>query len=253
MTRKYSRTKFATATVCLANGMRHRVHKSLLAGESDYFKALFKYHNEKEYFLHGIDGPIFGKLLDWMYKKRVDLSIRDALRLRDLADYLLISDASSFATETIQSRAHSGNLFSLRSLCTEARATDLLTYINNFIEANLPTISQSREFLHLPIKTLKATLSGLNLSPRVHEIWTAVQSWVLYDARNRSKFLSDLMVLARVSQLGTDFEKQVVPVLTKCKFTRQEVVATLQVLLGTKPASLDFESNSDESFVENLA
>ena len=103
------------------------------------------------------------------------------------------------------------------------------------------------------LDSLKATLSWLNSSPRLHEIWTAVRSWVLYDARNRSKFLSDLMVLARVSQLGTDFKKQVVPVLTKCKFSRQEVVAMLQVLLGTKSASLDLESNFDKCFAENLA
>ena len=245
----FPRNKFTNATIRLDKGVKFSVHKSLMAKESDFFKTLFKFHNLTEYTVSGVDGRIFGKLLDWIYEHRIRLTTRDAFRLRELADYLLCPAVLDFTSETIKSRAQYDNIFRLKSLCSKFKTDDLHDWCMEYIEANIQEISKSREFLTLPLESLKATLYHYRLrsSPRVCEIWKAVGKWVLFDHRNRSMALMQLMVLARVDELGSNFQENVYPVLEKCKFGRKELIHFLKVLFMTwESSSLDLEDELGE-------
>lgn len=257
MVKKFSR-EFPDTTIRLSNGTKFRTHKVLLARQSEFFKALFKYNNTTEYILHGIDGRTFNKLLSLVYEPELHprLSNKEALQLREAADYLLCPGISSFAVNTIKARADHGNIFELCSLSTAHNAYDLLNWCIEYIEANLPDITKTNEFLCIPLGTLKTALHGLRSSPRISEIWNAVGSWVLFDPKSRSKAMLDLMMLARVTQVGPNFEEIVAPVLKKCKFTRGKIVAMIKILLesektvlesGSKPEDDSFNS-SEESF-----
>ena len=247
---RFRRHKFVNATIRLDNGRKFSVHKSLLAQESDFFKALFKFHDKKEFALSGVDGRLFGKLLDCFYEGRARLTTRDAFRLRGLADYFLCPDILTYTSETIKSRAHHGNIFRLRSLCTKNEANDLAGWCMEYIEINIHEIGQSSEFLSLPLDTLKATLHRLRSSPRVSQIWNAVGSWILFDKTNRSSALLQLMVLARVHELGSDFQEQVFPVLQMCNFGWPELVDFVKLLFATWESNGD---NMEEEFGEGFS
>ena len=138
--------------------------------------------------------------LHFAYFKTVSMTPKNVQDLLGLAIYLQMEALQEQCTRFIRQRIDRDNCVSLYLLTGAAGPPDLNRFAEDFILSNFDQIvnrgSSAKDFVHLPVETLKGLLANDRLTAASEgAVFKAVQRWVYHDLKNRGRHLTGLLEL----------------------------------------------------------
>jgi hypothetical protein len=225
--------KYSDAIIRLEDGSRHKVHKFLLARDSEFFRKLFKYQSGSEYKLSNVTSGMLEKILDWIYNRRMNLNTSDALKLLEEADYLCFDEVVSATIQTLQKILRPSNVLGIQSFCIQYNIAPLFTWCQGFTEDRFAEVSQAEEFPVLSPEQFKSLfLNGGEVS---FVTWEALKLWIQHDKDTRLQFLPELLAVGEFEKLGDGHDQRVQQLMQSFSLTREEACKMTTKIVNCEP------------------
>lgn len=192
-----------TDIVIEVDEQRFPAHRALLSASSSYFKAMFAgglVERGKEVVrLHSITPETFASLLDFIYTGKIQLNSDNVQKLLAAADMFQLTDVLTVCTAFFKQEFQPYNCLGIYRLAEAHRCQDLIDAALNYVHVNFIDVSQSDEFLELPLELVKFLLCSENLRvDNEYQVFEAAARWLLHDAAQRRGSVHDLLECIRI-------------------------------------------------------
>ncbi|KAK7888840.1 hypothetical protein WMY93_024400 [Mugilogobius chulae] len=186
------------------------VHKIILCGASDFFRAMFVNwgnHSEKNFQLGGVSAEILSLLLEWICNKPAGLLSTDNVQDVILAaDMLLLEDLVELSFDFMLSHMSAENCIGIWKFSAVVVSTRIRDAARRFILHNFEQLSVCEEFYDLTAQELLDFIGEDQLNIKNEsDVYQAVVRWVNHDHPRRRGEFSQLLAKVRFSQISEDF------------------------------------------------
>ena len=185
--------KFSDATILLDDGSRYKVHKCVLARDSEFFRNLFRYQAGPEYKLSKVRAKTFQTILDWIYSHRISLNTTDAFNLLEESDYLCCLELVEVTIRWLTPKVKPENVLGFQSFCIQYNIEPLSAWCQGFIEDEFSAVSQEEEFLWLSPQQLQNLFLDENISVGPQKFQEALNRWINHDEETRTELLPKIL------------------------------------------------------------
>ena len=184
-----------------------QVHRTILAGCSDYFRAMFSHgmreSRQDELELQSVSLSGVKALLDFAYTGKLELSLAMTPDILSVATFLQITPAIDLCYKYLKEKMTFENGEELVQLGVTFGLTDITKYHQKFILENFMEFSQSETFLKLDAKTLAAYLKEDSLRCTTEgQLLKRVICWYEHDKKNRRKNVYEVLEKIRYTNDG---------------------------------------------------
>lgn len=183
------------------DGASFRVHKSLLATCSDYFKALFSNPSlesqQDEIPLFGHSAATIEAIIESFYSSEIAISNETVQEILLAASMLQTPDIIKLCVDYIESRIDTTNCLGVLSIA-ERCDPDLAEYALRYCLDKFELIIEGREFLELDEALLSKLISHdeLNVDDEL-DVLRAIFKWVSFDRDSRISKMDSLIAHVR--------------------------------------------------------
>ncbi|XP_066908319.1 kelch-like protein 10 [Halyomorpha halys] len=199
------------ATLRLEDGGKVSVHRAILSACSPYFRSLFTttlHSKEKrDIILPGITKDIMHSLLEYVYLRKISITMNNVTRLLSAADYLSILGVLQLCCDYLKSQLNPENCIGILMYSRDHFCTDLEKEAFTYVMRNFVKVSQqSLEILELDVEEIRDIIGSDELNVKSEElVWEFVLRWINYDAEKRKKHIVVLMGQIRLGLMDTQF------------------------------------------------
>ncbi|NWH94359.1 KLH28 protein, partial [Aegithalos caudatus] len=185
-------------------------HKAVLASVSPYFKAMFtgnlseKENAEVEF--QCVDEAALQAIVEYAYTGTVFISQDTVESLLPAANLLQVKLVLKECCAFLESQLEAGNCIGISRFAETYGCRELYLAATKFICRNFEDVRRTEEFLELTHAELDEIVSNdcLNV-PTEETVFHALEAWVKYDARERQKYLAQLLHCVRLPLLSVKF------------------------------------------------
>uniref|UniRef100_A0A2C9JL26 BTB domain-containing protein n=1 Tax=Biomphalaria glabrata TaxID=6526 RepID=A0A2C9JL26_BIOGL len=193
----YQNQTFCDVEITIGNKHFH-CHRLVLACVSQYFRAMFNSRmaeaTEKSITIKDIDEEAMEKLIQFAYTSHIRLNTDNVQSILYAASILQIEAVANACSRFMQSHLHPSNCIEVRSFAEAHNRVELIKTTDNYIRDNFIPVSQTDEFLSMPIDILAALVSSPDLNvDNEEQVFVAVLTWIKHDLEHRCHHLSSLM------------------------------------------------------------
>ncbi|XP_064636754.1 kelch-like protein 9 isoform X2 [Lineus longissimus] len=223
----------------IVEGEEFKTHRLVLAGVSDYFRAMFMHNmiekNKDSIELQGLKLSGFKPLLEYSYSGRLLLTMDNISAILETASFLQISDALEKCKKFLISSMDFTNSLDIIALGETFGVSDLPETRRKLILDNFMDFSQTKAFLELDHKEIASYLESDSLrASSEFAILKAALRWYQHDKTNRQKHAYDVLEKVRYTQDGwstIEYASTEEPFNTcsKCKRLMEECVQFMQL------------------------
>ena len=204
-------------------GTPFRAHKVVLAATIPYFRAMFEHEGFNEHTLNVItigeesenmpmpdfkclDANSAEALINFAYSGKVTISSSNVQSLMMGASFLQLSIVRDACAEFLMTRLLPHNVLGVMSFADALGCVSLVNACQKFIKKFFTHVSQSDEFLMLPLDQVQKLVSEDELEVASEEIvFESVMSWVNHDESSRKDQLPQLLVCVRMPLLTPQY------------------------------------------------
>ena len=185
-------------------------HRSVLAANSPYFRAMFTSgltECRKEHVqLKEVDGTAVEALVDFMYTSHLNLSRDSVYALLVAADCFQLLAAKAICVEFLKQHLTVLNCLEIGEFADCHGCGDLEQATLAFARSNFTEVAHSEEFLHVTYDRLLKLLTSDYLKIKSEEeVFEAVVTWVKYDMPSRRQHFSGLLSNVRLPFVSVAF------------------------------------------------
>ncbi|KAK0052955.1 kelch-like protein 8 [Biomphalaria pfeifferi] len=193
----YQNQTFCDVEITIGNKHFH-CHRLVLACVSQYFRAMFNSRmaeaTEKSITIKDIDEEAMEKLIQFAYTSHIRLNTDNVQSILYAASILQIEAVANACSRFMQSHLHPSNCIEVRSFAEAHNRVELIKTTDNYIRDNFIPVSQTDEFLSMPIDILAALVSSPDLNvDNEEQVFVAVLTWIKHDLEHRCHHLSSLL------------------------------------------------------------
>ncbi len=147
--------EFSDLTLVVNGKKEYRVHKLILASNSDFFKKLV-FNDFKESFSGRVEigfadpDDVFGDVLRFLYTGKVNISKQNAVALLATADHYLIESLKSVSLTYINEMIHRDNALEVLCQAIRYQVVDVMDICVGVVARNFWRIDQTRDLSEIP-------------------------------------------------------------------------------------------------------
>ena len=193
-------------TICVGKEVI-RVHKVVMAANSDYFKAMLSHNESSEVqngkvTLHDVDPEAVKTIIDFCYTGQIELTSENMSPILLVASEHQMITALDICLEIAPSKLTVDNCLNILVLCKRCNFTDLSEKAFSFCLEQFENIYQGPDLLHLDEELFKGLIADhkLNVQDEIH-VFEAIIDWVRFDEVHRSGQLKALISEVRFASI----------------------------------------------------
>ena len=197
--------KFSDAQLLTEDGYSFEVHRIILSKENSYFRALFKYNNEKSIIVRGVTGKILDQILCFIYAKAVPTDPENMWELFIASDYLLVDNLKHHLRKYLMENISVENCVTTYQTSLQINDDKLVNFSYRFIQTNFQSLIShgSLDFEEIPLERLEQFLQDCNLCVTgEHIVWMCIEKWVAKDCSKRLSELPRLLKCLKVAEIN---------------------------------------------------
>nr|XP_039248840.1 kelch-like protein 3 [Styela clava] len=174
-----------------------RAHRAVLAGCSDYFRAMFS-HNTKEngegsVEMKEVDAFAVGKCIDYMYTGKSDVTVETAAEILHVASVMQIDELTKICFDRIEENLCPDTCLAAAELLKLFQCNDLETKVENYIKQHFDDVMLTEKFC---ILSAEETLDVIfKYAKNDDMIWKAGKNWINYNLHERNCHIDDFLKL----------------------------------------------------------
>lgn len=195
--------------VLVADNVEVSAHKTVLAGCSPYFYAMFTKFEERKLdriVIQEIDSTALELLIEYVYTSEISVTEENVQSLLPAANLLQLTAVRDACCEFLESQLHPTNCLGIRTFADHHGCLSLLTQSNAFIEEHFSEVVEGDEFLALSVNHIIQLIQNDKLIvPAEEEMFECVINWVKQDVENRKVHLPLLMEHIRLPLMNKDY------------------------------------------------
>jgi kelch-like protein 10 len=207
----YQNGEFCDATLRTDDGGIFSVHRIVLVGDSEYFRALFTttLHVEQlsDVKISNISTETLRMMLDYMYSRTITISDSNVCKILESADYLGIVRLKTACCEFIEKQIDGSNCLGIRSFAKSMFCPALFETTQNYLMRNFVEISQiSDELLELDLDDVLSIFGDDKLNVKNEEmVWEAALRWIKHKEEIRKPKIVELLSQIRTGLMETQY------------------------------------------------
>ena len=184
-----------------------QVHKVVLAGCSDYFRAMFSHgmveSNKDQLELKSVPTAGIGPLLEYAYTGKMYLNLDIVPDILAVATFLQVTSALKLCSEFLKTKMTFANADNLVSLGDNFGMTELKKYRRTKILENFVDFSNTDQYLQLEASVLCDYLIDDNLKTKTEaKVLCCALKWYNFDRANREPVIHEVMDKVRYTLDG---------------------------------------------------
>jgi kelch-like protein 10 len=198
------------AVLGLEDGGIFQAHRLILSWCSEYFMTLFttQLHctQRTDVTLSGATSETMSLILDYAYRRSVDINQENVRALLVSADYLCMPGLLELCCEFLKSMLSPENCIGIMRFARDY-SSSLEEDACCFLLRNFGKVSQqSDELLELPPEELEAIIGADELNVKNEKVvWDGVLRWINHDKENRKGKIVELIKKVRLELLDPEF------------------------------------------------
>ncbi|XP_077967981.1 uncharacterized protein LOC144422075 [Styela clava] len=174
-----------------------RAHRAVLAGCSDYFRAIFshdtKENKEGSVEMKEVDAFAVGKCIDYMYTGKSDVTVETAAEMLHAASVMQIDELTKICFDRIEENLCPDTCLAAAELLKLFQCNDLEAKVDNYIKQNFDDVMLTKKFC---IFSAKETLDVIFKYAKNDDMtWKAGKNWINYDPDERNCHIDDVLKL----------------------------------------------------------
>jgi len=186
------------------------VHKTILAGSSPYFEAMFtscmEESSKQEIEIKDISPEAMELLIDFCYTTTITIEEENVQQLLPAACLLQMTQIQQYCCEFLSKQLHPSNCLGIRAFADQHSCSELLSISSTYTAQHFEEVSQSEEYLLLPIEQLVNILSSDELNVKSEEdVFKAAMDWIEYDLPARRIHLEKVFKHVRFPLMSAKF------------------------------------------------
>ena len=196
--------KFSDAQLLTEDGYSFKVHRIILAKENSYFKALFKYNNQKSIVVRGVTGKTLDQILCFIYARIVPTNPENMHELFIASDFFLVDKLKFHLRKYLMGNISLENCVATHLISLQINDVELINISYRFIQTNFQTLIRygSLNFKEMPLETLEQFLQDRNLCVTgEHIVWMCVEKWIKQEGSERLCELPRLIKCLKVAEI----------------------------------------------------
>jgi len=185
-------------------------HKTILASSSPYFEAMFTSCMEEsqmsEVEIKDVSPEAMELLIDFCYTTTITIEEDNVQQLLPAACLLQMSQVQQYCCEFLSKQLHPSNCLGIRAFADRHSCNELLNISQTYTAQHFEEVSQSEEYLLLPIEQLVNILSSDELNVKSEEdVFKAAMDWMNYDLAARKCHLQRVFENVRFPLMTAKF------------------------------------------------
>ncbi|CAG7819407.1 unnamed protein product [Allacma fusca] len=207
----YQKGEFCDATLRTDDGAVFSVHRIVLVGDSEYFRALFTttLHVEQlsDIRISNISSDTLRMMLDYMYSRTITISDDNVCKILESADYLGIVRLKTACCEFIENQIDGSNCLGIRGFAKSMFCPALFETAQNYLMRNFVEISKiSDELLELELEDVLSVFGDDKLNVKNEEmVWEAALRWIKHNEEIRKPRIVELLAQIRTGLMETQY------------------------------------------------
>ena len=196
----------------LAAGAMFSAHRNVLAVSCPYFYKLFTSHMKEKtaesVALDALDvtSQVFDNLLTYLYTGEIDVTEFNAEELVICADYFLMTELKTMASEVLKSKLRFSNCLFLLNFARRFNCDSLAKVSRVFVDKHFEPVTQSDDFLELSVDQIMDLISNDNVFVKQEEtIFEALVTWIEHDLPVREIHFQDLFSSIRLHSMSHEY------------------------------------------------
>ncbi|XP_058245030.1 kelch-like protein 10 [Hemibagrus wyckioides] len=187
------------------------VHKTILSGYSQYFRALFTRWDsldQRVYNIPDVSPEMMEIIIHYMYTQHIQVTVDEIETLLATAIYLVVDDLISSCCELLQEHLSPDNClrvwqFADAHSCCELRDQAYMYTVHHFEDV---VFSPSGSLLDLTVEKLSDILENDELNIKEEKIaFQAIYLWIRYDPSVRMQHLVNLLPKVRLALVAPEY------------------------------------------------
>ncbi|EFX90258.1 hypothetical protein DAPPUDRAFT_309898 [Daphnia pulex] len=185
-------------------------HRVILSACSPYFRAMFTGElaesRQTEVTIRDIDEQAMELLIDFCYTSYILVEETNVQTLLPAACLLQLQEIQDVCCEFLKRQLDPSNCLGIRAFADTHSCRELLRIADKFTQHNFQEVTESEEFLLLPVNQLIDIISSDELNVRSEEqVFNAVLAWVKYNVAERRGHLPQVLQHVRLPLLSPKF------------------------------------------------
>ena len=184
-------------------------HRVVLSSCSPYFLAMFTSEliesRQREVVLQGVDPDAIQLLVEFSYTARIQVCEDNVQSLLPASSLLQLWSVRDACCDFLKKQLHPSNCLGIRSFADAHTCTELLESSHKFALQHFVAVSQTEEFMLLPVTEVRELVSSDDANVASEEqIYNSVMNWIKFDVENRKQHIEDLLPRVRLPLLSRD-------------------------------------------------
>lgn len=200
-------SKILCDTTIRAEGTDFAAHRCVLTAASEYFRALFttdfKENETNVVELKSITSDAMNEVLQFMYTGEAKADSSNAQDLVMAADYFMLPNLKSIASELLEGTISESNCLELESFASQFNCELLKQAAVAYKVNNFATVVASDDFKSLDLENVKDLISRDEIFvSKEEDVYEAVILWVKHDLSSRECLLPELLNCVRAFSMS---------------------------------------------------
>jgi kelch-like protein 20 len=185
-------------------------HRVVLSSCSPYFKAMFTGElvesRQMEVTIRDVDENAMELLVDFCYTSTIVVEESNVQTLLPAACLLQLAEIQDVCCEFLQRQLDPSNCLGIRAFADTHACRDLLRKADKFTQQHFTAVTESEEFMLLPISQLVDIISSDELNVQSEElVFNAVMAWVRHSVQERRQHLPLVLQHVRLPLMSPKF------------------------------------------------
>lgn len=176
----------------IVEGQYFKAHKVVLSACSDYFRAMFTDNmieaRRKEIHLKGMNAKGFLLVLEYAYTSKITLNLSNVQDVLEAASYVQILALIQTCCNYLEAEIDNDNCLDIANIAETYSLTALKMEVYKYMNQNLSSLSQTREFYRLTPSQLETLLAyDFPVDCSEYEVLNIVIQWFFHKAHTGSE------------------------------------------------------------------
>lgn len=208
--------QFCDWTLKSEDGLSLQVHRVVLISTCPYFRAMFSSGlaecRKESFIVKNVSGVCLKLLIDYLYNGEIELTIKNAKEMLNIANYMCLKHLSRFCLQYLIENANNENCLELWRYSNEIENDEMKNKFKyeclNLILKDLKSLQENTSFMiNLKFEELlNLLLSHKNYPHKNNEnICSFVMKWITSDFKNRNLHIKTIMEKLNFENLTQEF------------------------------------------------
>lgn len=195
--------------ILVVGDRRIPAHRVVLSSCSPYFSAMFTSElvesRQREVILQGVDADAIQLLVEFSYTARIQVSEDNVQSLLPASSLLQLLSVRDACCDFLKRQLHPSNCLGIRSFADAHTCTELLESSHRFALQHFVAVSQTEEFMLLPVTEVLELVSSDDANvAKEEQIYHSIIRWIKFDLDKRKQHIQRLLAEIRLPLLTRD-------------------------------------------------